>query len=112
MVQINGKMLIASSSSIVGATNSQAIARSERPRMRSATPAGVAWAARATRAAGLLMPCFAWAWPSLRLAVVLEDLLPVDHQCIERLLGGALVGHDVIMHALLHRQQQLRIRGL
>ena len=39
IVQISGKMLIASSSSIVGAMKSQAIARSDRPRMRVAAPA-------------------------------------------------------------------------
>ena len=48
-VQISGKMLIASSSSIVGAMNSQAIARSDRPRMRRASGAGVAWAARSAK---------------------------------------------------------------
>ena len=47
MVQISGKMLIASSSTIVGAMNNQAIARSDRPRIRRATPGGVARAAAA-----------------------------------------------------------------
>ena len=48
-VQISGKMLIASSSAIVGPMNSQATARSDRPRMRVASAGGVATAARATR---------------------------------------------------------------
>ncbi len=36
IIQISGKMLIASRSAIVGATNSQAIARSDKPRARQA----------------------------------------------------------------------------
>src|SRR5437868_7251486 len=98
-------MLIASSRSIVGPTNSHAIARSERPRIRTAAPTGVACAARVTMTAGF---CIGDSWVGaeggrlLRLAVVLEDLLPIDHQRIECLLRGALVGDHVIMHALLH----------
>src|SRR6516225_10688774 len=34
IIQINGKILIASKSAMVGATNSQAIVRSDRPRVR------------------------------------------------------------------------------
>ena len=49
IVQISGKMLIASSSSIVGAMKSQAIARSERPRMRRLSGAGVAAATRTAK---------------------------------------------------------------
>src|SRR5216683_5003767 len=46
MVQISGKMLIARRRIIVGAMNSQAMARSERPRTRRASRAGVAAALR------------------------------------------------------------------
>jgi len=35
IIQISGKILIASKSAIVGATNSQAMVRSDRPRVRS-----------------------------------------------------------------------------
>src|SRR5438309_1913150 len=42
MVQISGKMLIARRRIIVGAMNSQAMARSERPRTRRTSRAGVA----------------------------------------------------------------------
>jgi hypothetical protein len=51
-VQINGKMLIASSSTIVGAMNNHAMARSDRPRMRRASGAGVTCAARAANETG------------------------------------------------------------
>ena len=42
IVQISGKMLIASSSTIVGAMNSQAMARSESPRTMRPALGGVA----------------------------------------------------------------------
>src|SRR4051812_31564814 len=108
-VQISGKMLIASSSTIVGAMKSHAIARSDRPRIRRASGAGVAWAARRARGSMALI-CevgnrvdSGWravrrASPivngSLQLAVFLEDLLPVGEQAVERFLRGALVGDD------------------
>ena len=47
-VQISGKMLIASSSTIVGAMNSHAIARSDRPRSRVASAGGVDCATRSS----------------------------------------------------------------
>src|SRR5882724_220668 len=46
MVQMSGKMLMASSSRIDGVMNSQAIARSDRPRMRLAKGRGVVSARR------------------------------------------------------------------
>ena len=52
-VQIKGKMLIASSRIIVGAMKIHAMARSDRPRMRRATGAGVACAARAASDGGV-----------------------------------------------------------
>src|SRR4030095_7687157 len=99
IVQISGKMLIANSSSIVRALNSHAIARSERPRMRRNNGAGVASAARRAscsvaligrvrgsgrhRAAGATVrrPAFG---ELLQLAVLLEHLLPVGEQAVER----------------------------
>ena len=50
IIQINGKMLIASNKAIVGVTNSQAMPRSERPRTRLAARNG-AGAMRSTGAA-------------------------------------------------------------
>ena len=52
IVQISGKMLIASSRSIVGPMKSHAMARSERPRTFPASAAGVAAAARVASVAG------------------------------------------------------------
>ena len=46
IVQISGKILMASSSSMVGPMKSQAIERSDKPRMRCASGAGVARAKR------------------------------------------------------------------
>src|SRR5262245_32276624 len=54
-VQINGKILIASSSTIVGAMNSHAIARSDKPRTRRAKDGGVACAARSASVGGAFM---------------------------------------------------------
>src|ERR1700676_3921903 len=48
----------------------------------------------------------------LDLTVALEHLLPILDQQIERFLRGALVGHDVVMHTLLHVEQQFGIGGL
>ncbi|MFZ9180167.1 MAG: class I tRNA ligase family protein [Limnohabitans sp.] len=55
IVQINGKMLIANSKRIVGPTKSQAMARSESPRILRATDGGVAWARRV--AASVMLGC-------------------------------------------------------
>src|ERR1700704_4044750 len=46
IVQISGKILIASSNTIDGVTNSQAIVRSDKPRSRLASGAGVVAASR------------------------------------------------------------------
>ena len=46
------------------------------------------------------------------LAVFLEDLGPVLDQEVERLLGGALVRHDIVVDARLHRLHQLRVGRL
>src|SRR3954452_21547281 len=80
-VQISGKMLIASSSTIVGAMNSRAIARSDSPRTRLASALGVACAARSASEEGAFIlgkgrpetdP------PSLlHFPVFLEHLLPI-----------------------------------
>src|SRR4051795_10246106 len=120
IVQISGKMLIASSSSIVGAMKSQAIARSERPRMRRCKGAGVASAARTARrsAAPIALEAVfvihaiadtsgrrAWGGRPipvsglLHLAVFLEHLLPVGEQAVEGLLGRSLVGDDEVVDA-------------
>src|SRR5258708_18884289 len=52
IVQISGKMLIASSRTIVGAMNSQAIERSESPLARRATQSGDAEATRSASEGG------------------------------------------------------------
>src|SRR5690242_16589840 len=98
-------MLIASSRIIVGATKSQAIERSDRPRMVRPTLGGVALASpgscgisgclvRRCRRGSLLK--------KLELAFFLEDRSPVLDQAVQCFLGCALVGHDIVMHALLH----------
>src|SRR5271163_5275235 len=46
------------------------------------------------------------------LALLLKDLGPVLDQLIQRLLRRSLVGNDVIVHALLHVEQELRVRRL
>src|SRR5260221_8887301 len=135
MVQISGKMLIAKRRRIVGAMNSQAMARSERPRTRRASRAGVAAAVRVIMDGVVTVSFIAWFRPrlpgtrplprslcgrgrrrmapaSLDLAVVLEHLLPVLDQRIERFLGGALVGDDVVVDALLLVEQELGIGRL
>ncbi len=47
-----------------------------------------------------------------RLALFLEDFGPILDQLVKRLLRRALVGNDVVMHPLLHVEQELRIRRL
>src|SRR6266702_6242543 len=124
--QINGKMLIASSSRMVGRMNSHAIVLSDRPRARAATRTG-APASRPVVEKGLFadMPDSfkrTGATPltlapvqfgnTLVLAFGLEDLVPVLDEQIERFLGRALISHDKVMHALLHVEQQFGIRGV
>src|SRR5215470_3408974 len=104
MVQTSGKMLMARRRRTVGAMKSQAMARSERPRTRRANAAGVRRAARSTRPSRSMV--------ALELAVVLEDLGPVLDQVVERLLGGPLVGDDVVVDPLLHREEELSIGRL
>src|SRR5215217_3710159 len=55
MVQISGKMLTAKSRMIDGATNSQAIDRSDSPRMRRAIAGGVARAARSIGVSDMIL---------------------------------------------------------
>src|SRR5439155_23867290 len=109
-------MLMASSSAMVGAMKIQAIARSDRPRTRRARTSGVARAARSavgTRGVGSVIGSSAWRpLPHrrrgrrphdglLQLALFLEGLGPVAHQRVQGLLGGSLVGHDVVVDPLL-----------
>jgi len=55
-VQISGKMLIASKSTMDGATKIQAIARSDNPLMRRASTGGVACAARSIEEWSMVFP--------------------------------------------------------
>src|ERR1700680_330979 len=48
---------------------------------------------------------------SVDLAFFLEDLLPVLDEKIESLLRRPLVGDDIVMHALLHVEEQLGVGG-
>ena len=157
IVQINGKILIASSRMIVGEMNSQAMAVSDRPRIRPARAGGVALAAVSAilsnavaivtyvksphpalrhpppRNAGegkitdfFLLPVltgrrcpegpkFILVLASrdlLDLAFFLEDRRPVLDQLVERFLGRALVGHDIVMQPLLRRLHQRGISRL
>src|ERR1051326_7395941 len=80
MVQASGKMLIASSSRMVGVMNSQAMARSDRPRTRRATASGVARTACSTMVNGTVFSLMGGSPGGLDLPVLFEDLLPVDHQ--------------------------------
>src|SRR5688572_5263470 len=116
-VQINGKMLIASSSTIVGVMKSQATARSDRPRTRRANTSGVACAARSASEGGAFITRTGFGrrpnpLSSLDLTVFLEHLLPVGHQPVECLLRRAFVGDHEIVDALLFGQQQLRVAGV
>src|ERR1700712_3486100 len=60
IVQMSGRMLMASNSSIVGPTKSQVIARSERPRMRVASAGGVAAAMVVKMGWADMVLSFAW----------------------------------------------------
>src|SRR5689334_5815975 len=134
IIQTSGKMLIASNSAIVGVTNSQAMVRSDSPRTRrtgrdlagSLAPGNVA-CSDCTIVVILSIGLACQAPPRHRsgepvggasvppllrgdlLALFLEDLGPVLDEKIERLLRRTLVGNDVVMHALLHVEQQLRV---
>jgi hypothetical protein len=112
-------MLIASNR-IVGAMNSQAMALSERPRTcgrrgadrrspgrpdsadvarihgSSTVLHGKSGLAAPIQGEGAALACVQGR-SRLRLAVFLEDLGPVLHQAVERLLGRALVGDDVVV---------------
>src|SRR5262245_50299674 len=123
-------MLIASSRMMVGATNSQAMERSERPRTARPTLGGVALATRSAMASisgiRILAPAASPTFTAgdavagvtttdtrmLDLAFFLEDRSPVLDQAIQRFLGRALVGDDIVMHALLHGLQQRGIGRL
>ena len=132
IAQISGKMLIASSSSIVGAMNIHATILSERPRTLLASGSGVARTAisaarsrmdalvsvtrgfplgsvlhaRSPSRANLTRRGTGLGGKPLHLAVVFEDLGPVLDQTVEGFLGGAVAGNDIVMEALLDRLQQ------
>src|SRR6516164_4592149 len=135
IIQIKGKILIASKSAIVGATNSQAMPRSDRPRTRFGALKRTCSPMRPAPVSGWIIAVIVFCsvsaasvrigkispgqrrgdrlfelQPLLRghlLALLLEDLGPVLDQEIEGLLRGALVGDHIVMHPLLHVEQQL-----
>src|SRR5450631_1306047 len=126
-------MLIASRRTTVGAMKSQAIERSDNPLARRAIQSGDAEATRAaSEGTGVISVIAVMVVgristaealrrrriaggpraPNLLLAVVLEDLLPVLDERIERLLRRAFVGDDVVVDALLLGQQELGVGRL
>src|SRR5688572_7857085 len=112
-------MLMARSRIIVGVMNSQAIARSESPFMRRATRGGVASARPSAICAICDIGCLHRDVPAaparragtasqggtslLDFAFFLEDGSPIFDQFVQSFLGRALIGHDIIVQALLHR---------
>src|ERR1700722_19428739 len=134
IAQISGKMLIARRNSIVGRIKSQATARSDRPRTgtavagaRKASPSAMPLAlfvtdltcplvdlssSPADRAAedGLGEPSVTRSGGIF--AFLLEHFHPVLDQRVERLLRRALVGDDVIVHAVLHVEEKGNVQRL
>src|SRR5882762_1726863 len=104
---MSGKMLNASSSRMVGPTKNHASARSERPRRGGPTPALSSPRVMASMGTKAITRR-----SRLDLSVFLEDLGPVLEQSVERFLRRSLAGNHVVVRALLHRQQQLRVAGL
>src|SRR5882757_11000896 len=142
MVQTSGKILIASSSTIVGVMKSHARALSDKPRTRRTTPCCRGTAPHVIRDEAL-KSFMASAGPDAPrssaskegpgiaeknglerertalqaailelLALFLEDGFPIFHQPVERLLRGPLVGDNVVMHALLFGLQELGVGRL
>src|SRR2546430_17736421 len=142
MVQTSGKILIASSSTIVGVMKSHARVLSDKPRTRRTKPGCRGTAPYVIRdealksfmaSAGPDAPRSAASEESPGiaeknglerrrtalqaailelLALFLEDGFPIFHQPVERFLRGPLVGHHVVMHALLLGLQEFRVGGL
>src|SRR5438046_6722871 len=142
MVQTSGKILIASSSTIVGVMKSHARALSDKPRTRRTKPGCRGTAPYVIRDEAL-KSFMASAGPDAPrssaseqspgiaeknglerertalqaailelLALFLEDGFPIFHQPVERFLRSPLVGDHVVMHALLLGLQELRVGGL
>src|SRR5882672_4301283 len=141
MVQTSGKILIASSSTIVGVMKSHARALSDKPRTRRTKPGCRGTAPYVIRDEAL-KSFMASAGPDAPrssaseespgiaeknglerertalqaailelLALFLEDGFPIFHQPVERFLRSPLVGDHVVMHALLLGLQELRVGG-
>jgi hypothetical protein len=127
--------LIASSKTIVGRMKSQAIDRSDKPRMRLEIGAAARLAKLSTSVGVTFVPFISsahgiigslpqppgggrgrdWAFASeLRriLAFLLEDFDPVLEQRVERRFRCALVGDNVVVDPILHVEQKRDIERL
>src|SRR5437762_12615228 len=113
-------MLKANNSRTVGPTKAHASARSDSPCFKRAgarvlSPPGsredTVPGRRANRA-NIIGFTSASRLFLLQLAVFLEDFFPVLLERVECGLRRALAGDDVVMHAVLHREQQLRVGRL